>query len=155
LELDEADNDGGAMKSPTTNGAMKPGDIAKLRSLGRDEILARLKVDVSRVASIPVESVDKNAALVTMMDSLTLSQLKGLLERNYAVKLSDEYLFRESTTLQKLVDVVKLGHAPDDSEAGGGANAGAAHAPAPPNPGRAAGLAGALGCPPGVVCAIL
>jgi acyl carrier protein len=157
LEIEEANSGGVPLKSHAANGAIKPEEVARLRNMSRDEILAKLKTDVSRVASMPVDSVDKDAALVSMMDSLTLSQLKGLLERNYAVKLSDEYLFRESTTLQKLVDVVKLGYAPDDSD--GGTNGEAAHAAHPhvpaPTPGRATGLAGALGCPPGVVCAIL
>lgn len=121
-------------------------DIALLRSMSKAEILAKLQSDVDKVAG--VVSVDKTTPLVNVMDSVTLSQFKGMLENSYGVKLSDEYLFRESTTLQKLVEVVKLGHAPDDS---GDGDAGA---PPPPAP-TAGGLAGALGCPPGVVCTIL
>jgi hypothetical protein len=92
-----------------------------------------------------------------MLDSLTISQFKGLLESHYAVKLSDEYLFRESTTVMKLSDIVKLGYAPDDtSTAGHGVGAGnATPRQSSAQVGASKGLAGALGCPPGVVCVIL
>jgi hypothetical protein len=51
------------------------------------------------------------------MDSVTLAQLKGLLEGLYAVKpMSDAYLFQDSTTLGKLVEIVKVGAANDDSD---------------------------------------
>ncbi len=122
-------------------------DIAILRSMSKAEILAKLQSDVDKVAG-PL-SVDKTTSLVNFMDSVTLSQFKGMLENSYGVKLSDEYLFRESTTLQKLVEVVKLGYAPDDSGDGD-----ARPAPPPQAP-TAGGLAGALGCPPGVRCTIL
>ena len=86
------------------------------------------------------------------MDSLTISQFKGLVENLYHVRpLSDEYLFRESCTVAKLAEVVKLGYAPDD---GDGAEAAAAGMVAT-MPGQAPGLAGMLGCPPGVVCNIM
>jgi hypothetical protein len=90
------------------------------------------------------------------LDSLTLSQLKGLLESHYFVKLSDEYLFRESTSIEKLADIVQLGYAPDDS--GNGLNEGiigSGAAAASSDIGKSKGIAGALGCPPGVICAIL
>jgi acyl-CoA synthetase (AMP-forming)/AMP-acid ligase II len=140
-----------------TNGAAERKEITamdaqKIRSMSREDILNKLVTDVSRVGSLPVESIEKNVALITMLDSLTISQFKGLLESSYAVKISDEYLFRETTTLAKLVDVVKLGYAPDDGEGDHAAAAAASHAVPP---GTARGLAGALGCPPGVRCVIL
>jgi acyl carrier protein len=140
---------------PKTDRTIKADEVSRLRNMGTDEILAKLKADVSRLASVPVDAIEKDAPLVTMLDSLTLSQLKGLLENGYAVTLSDEYLFRESTTVQKLADVCKLGYAPDDVV--GGAGEGAQQQPhAPPSSiGQATGLAGALGCPPGVVCVVL
>ena len=85
----------------------------------------------------------------------SISQLKGRLESTYAVNISDEYLFGESVTLKKLAQIVKLGHAQDDS----GREATASNnISATPNPqgGTADGLAGALGCPPGVrVCCVI
>jgi acyl-CoA synthetase (AMP-forming)/AMP-acid ligase II len=123
-----------------------------VRQLSKKEIMQQLSMDMSQLASIPTRDIPQDSALVTMLDSLTLSQLKGMLESNYAVRqLSDEYLFRETTTLTKLVEVIKLGYAPDDDPTSGG-NAAAA---SPDTPGQAKGLAGALGCPPGVACIIL
>lgn len=122
-----------------------------IRALSRAELKSKLVADVSRVANIPPGNVETDSPLVGMMDSLTLSQFKGLFERNYAITtpLSEEYLFREGTNVAKLAEVAKLGYAPDDGETGA-----AAAAAAVPS-GTAGGLAGALGCPPGVVCAIL
>jgi acyl carrier protein len=114
------------------------------------EILSKLVTDVSKIGSVPKEAVDPKAALVTILDSLSISQFKGLLEAEYAVKISDEYLFREKTNLNKLVEVVKLGYAPDD----GDENAPVAAAP-PSSVGTRGGLAGALGCPPGVCCVVM
>ena len=130
-------------------GATGKKDAATIRAMSKEDILKSLINDISRVGSIPESSIEKKAALVTILDSLTISQFKGMLENNYHVKLSDEYLFRESTTVTKLVEVVKLGYAPDDAD---GENAAAMAAA---GPGHARGLAGALGCPPGVRCVIL
>ena len=129
-------------------------NIAELRALSRDEILTKLALDLSQMASIPTSSIGKDAAIVTILDSLTITQFKGLLENSYGATLSDEYLFRETTTLRILADVVKLGYAPNDVQNGDPGNS---HPPAAtsPSPGAAKGLAGALGCPPGVVCVIL
>jgi acyl-CoA synthetase (AMP-forming)/AMP-acid ligase II len=125
-----------------------PKDATAIRALSKTDILRHLINDLSRVSNMPVTSIDKKAPLVHMLDSLTISQFKGMLENNYAVKLSDEYLFREATTATKLVEVVKLGHAPDDVN-------GEASGTMAVDTGKARGLAGALGCPPGVVCCIM
>ena len=66
-------------------------------------------------------------------------------------KISDEYLFGETTTLTKLVEIVKLGHAPDDLGGNGESEGIVASAPT----GTAGGLAGLLGCPPGVVLCVI
>jgi acyl-CoA synthetase (AMP-forming)/AMP-acid ligase II len=123
-------------------------DAPTIRAMTKTDILNKLVADLSRVGGVSIDSIDVKAPLVHMLDSLTISQFKGMLENNYAVKLSDEYLFRESTTTTKLVEVVKLGHAPDDAD-GAKADAMAVQT------GKARGLAGALGCPPGVVCIIM
>lgn len=128
--------------------ALSLDQVEVLRAMDSKVILAKLSNDVSKIGSVPKESIDPNVALVTILDSLSISQFKGLLEAEYAVKISDEYLFREKTNLNKLVEVVKLGYAPDDGE-------GDAPAAAPPSTGTAGGLAGALGCPPGVVCCVV
>lgn len=133
-------------QQPTRQDTLTTRDAATVRAMSKEDILNMLVRDISRVGSVPADSVDKKVPLVHMLDSLTISQFKGMLENNYAVNISDEYLFRESTTVTKLVEVVKLGYAPDDA---GRENTTAVA------PGRAGGLAGALGCPPGVVCVIL
>jgi hypothetical protein len=92
-----------------------------------------------------------------MMDSLTLSQFKGLLETQYATMLSDEYLFREGSNVLKLVEIVKIGYAPDDIDGERGAASsgivrnGASSSSAPQTHG---GLSHAMGCPPGICCNI-
>lgn len=130
-------------------------DTEELRAMSKDDIFAKLLEDVSKVASIPASSIDRDSALATMLDSITLSQFKGILENSYAVKISDEYLFRETTTMRKLVEIVKIGYAPDDNADGHHDNAASPQHVSGPMPGKATGLAGALGCPPGVVCTIL
>lgn len=128
-------------------------DIQKLRGLPKAEIVDKLRIDVARIGQVPPDSIDDNTALVTILDSLSISQFKGRLEGRYGVKISDEYLFGESTTLAKLAEVVKLGYAPDDVVADG--TDGPSRAVAPPSQGTAGGIAGALGCPPGVVCCVI
>ena len=134
-------------------------DALTIRAMSKDHIMKMLVTDVGRVANMNVNTVDTKASLIHMLDSLSITQFKGMLENNYAVKLSDEYLFRESTTIVKLVEVVKLGYAPDDTVGADGANVAPGTMPSnhgtTPVPGQAKGLAGALGCPPGVVCVIM
>ena len=137
-------------QTPARSTAITPDQVEALRAMDKKQILSKLSSDVAKIGSIPPDSINENVSLVTILDSLSISQFKGLLEAEYAVKISDEYLFRESTTLNKLVEVVKLGYAPDDGE--GGTQTPAAAATSPSSPG---GLAGALGCPPGVVCCVV
>ena len=121
-----------------------------IRKLSKKQILKKLLNDTSKHVPLAPGSISKTDDLVTMMDSLTLSQFKGMLEYEYATKLSDGYLFRPGVSINKLVDVIKLGYAPDDGDEssdnvpGGGVVVG-----------RSTGLAGALGCPPGVCCSIM
>jgi acyl-CoA synthetase (AMP-forming)/AMP-acid ligase II len=152
LEVEHVHDNKGQQPNKT-NGNHSTKDATSIRAMSKDAILAMLITDIARVGNINANSIDKKASLIHMLDSLSITQFKGMLENNYAVKLSDEYLFRETTTAMKLVDVVKLGYAPDDAE--GTNTADMAAASTTPLPGRAKGLAGALGCPPGVVCVIM
>lgn len=150
LEIDSASGNGVAA-TPSSPRIQR--DAATVRAMSKEEIKVSLIDDLSKIASVPPDSVDPKTALVSMLDSLSLSQFKGLLEQGYKIQpLSDEYLFRETTTVLKLVEVIKLGNAPDDNGEGGQATGQAATDVAPI--GQARGLAGALGCPPGVVCTI-
>lgn len=127
-------------------------DSQAIRDMTKQELISKLLADVARVSNLPSETLDKDKSLITMMDSLTISQFKGFYESQYATKISDEYLFRESTTLSKLADVAKLGYAPDDGDSNRPTNS---EHPVNSIDGKATGLAGALGCPPGVRCVIL
>lgn len=127
-------------------------EINQLRSLSKGEIKDKLRVDVAKIGQLPPDCVDDDTALITVLDSLSLSQFKGSLESGYAVQISDEYLFGETTTITKLAEVVKLGHAPDDT---GMSDPNSPPTTAMASQGTAGGLAGALGCPPGVVCCVI
>jgi hypothetical protein len=146
----------GSNAKPAARGPVNP---ATIRAMSKEELYKRLVSDITNVAALDRSAIQPTSPLSSMMDSLTLSQFKGLLESHYAVRISDEYLFKDSTTPQKLVEVAKLGYAPDDDdEAGGGGGSGprpAATNNNAPTVGEAQGLAGALGCPPGVRCVIL
>ena len=139
--------------SSKARGTVNTVNAPEIRELSLNEILKRLKSDIGKMGQLQADSIDANAPLITLMDSLSISQLKGMLESEYATKVSDEYLFRESTTTSKLVEVVKLGFAPDDSTDDGSTEQhGGAKITSPGAVGQVGGLAGALGCPPGVVC---
>ena len=124
----------------------------EIRSMDLLSIQDKLLSDIGTFASIPPQSIDKRAPLVTMMDSLTISQFKGMLEHQYKTTLSDEYLFHDTTSVSKLVEVVKLGYARDDLPSEGNNNTIDSSIYVP---GRNKGLAGKLGCPPGVYCIVM
>jgi uncharacterized protein YfiM (DUF2279 family) len=131
----------------TTTPVVPPSDA---RSLDRKDIRELLLTAICQIANIDKSLVTDTSPLNTFMDSVSLAQLKGMLEGQYRVKtLSDEYLFRDTTTLNKLVEVVKIGEAQDDGNAASG---GAAAAQSTHTSTGSGGIAGALGCPPGVVC---
>jgi acyl-CoA synthetase (AMP-forming)/AMP-acid ligase II len=113
---DGGDNDGDGGDNENRPSSMSGAvDPATIRGMDETEIQEKLLSHVSQMSSIPPASISLTAPLTQLMDSMSVSQLKGLLEGRYAVSLSDEYMFREDTTLGKIVDIVKLGYAPDDS----------------------------------------
>lgn len=92
---------------------------AEVRALDRPTIRNLLLESISQLANIDKSSIPDGAPLTSYMDSVTLAQLKGLLESRYAVStMSDAYLFCDATTLVKLVEVVKTGAAKDDTGVG-------------------------------------
>jgi len=126
-------------------------DAKTIRSLSKKEIRKKLMNEISKQTSMPQSTLKRNVPLSTMMDSLSLSQFKGSLENEYATNISDGYLFRDSTTIDKLVEVVKLGYAPDD----GDDDVPGADQKSGPAVGESKGVSGALGCPPGVCCVVM
>jgi len=122
------------------------------RQMPTSQILDQLKNDVAGDINADPSTIDTKQPLTTIMDSMNIAQFQSKLKARYDTNVSDEYLFLENTTLEKLAEVVKLGHAPDDVGTEGGPPPGTVSAP---NTGKAKGLAGVLGCPPGVVCAVM
>ena len=99
---------------------------------------------LSSLSGVPASEVDSTAPLTSTMDSMSISQFKAVLENELYVDVSDGYLFRDDCTPAKLVEVVKLGSAPDDDDAGAeGVGVG------PPG-----GDAGPALAPPGLCCAV-
>ncbi len=133
-------------------------DPETIRIMSRADIKTKLTKDIGKIVSTPPSALPLDTSLATMMDSLSLSQFKGLLQAQYATTISDEYLFREASTINKLVEVVKLGHAPDDDLEGsspamnGSGGGGGGPAMVSTGPG---GCAEAMGCPPGVCCVVM
>lgn len=134
-------------RSPIVNNSK-----SDVRSMEDNEILGKLTTEIGQLGSIPPESIYHNSPLTEMLDSISISQFKGILEHQYHTKLSDEYLFQNNTTVSKLVEAVKLGYAPDDENNGDNIDGDQINISYQP---RSRGLAGALGCPPGVRCAIM
>ncbi len=92
---------------------------AEVRALDRPAIRNMLLESIAQLAIIDKSSIPDGSPLTSYMDSVTLAQLKGLLESRYAVStMSDAYLFNDTTTLKKLVEVVKAGVAKDDTREG-------------------------------------
>ncbi|KAL9188579.1 hypothetical protein ACHAXT_006957 [Thalassiosira profunda] len=92
---------------------------AELRALDKAAIQKLLVDSIAQLAGIDPASVKIGVALNSFMDSVTIAQLKGLLEGQFAVKpMSDAYLFKDSTTVKKLVEAVKVGEAKDDTGEG-------------------------------------
>ena len=121
-----------------------------IKNLSNEQIKQKLLTEISQIVNIPREEINIHTSFIAQFDSLSISQCKGMLENNYKVKLSDEYLFQEHVNIDKLVEVVKLGYAPDDSgrEEGG--------TPTGPTRRKQKDCGEMLGCPPGVVkCAVM
>ena len=107
-------------KTTVTTVAITTKTPEEIRALDSKEIKAMLVNSISQIAQLNKNEIKDNAALSTFMDSLSLAQFKGLLETTFGVKaFSDEYLFRDTTNVKKLVNVVKAGSAPDDGDGSG------------------------------------
>jgi len=59
--------------------------------------------DISTIIQLSVGNIHNNTALVNMMDSLQMAQLKGMLEVEYGINVEDVYLYQEETSIEKLV----------------------------------------------------
>ncbi|KAL7545201.1 hypothetical protein ACHAWF_008552 [Thalassiosira exigua] len=92
---------------------------AQIRAMDKPAIREMLLDCIAGLAHVSKSSIKDDVPLNTLMDSVTLAQLKGILEGRYGVKpMSDPYMFNDSTTVKKLVEVVKVGEARDDTGEG-------------------------------------
>jgi len=109
----------------------------EIRGLDKSAIRKMLVDSIAALANVNPSSIKDNIPVrEIIVDSVNLAQLKGQLEGQYGVKtMSDGYLFNDKTTVKKLVEVIKAGHAKDDNGEG-------SSAPPPPN----GGLPGCCGC---------
>lgn len=124
----------------TTKNHRSPQDI---RNLEKSIIKKEVKASIGSLVSIPAESINNGEALNTMLDSLAMSQLKGLIEREYSVEsIPDEFLFQDTATVNTLVEVVKLGRVPSDADYDANMNG-------------PKSCSEAMGCPPGVCCIVM
>mmetsp|Transcript_13054 Transcript_13054/g.27736 ORF Transcript_13054/g.27736 Transcript_13054/m.27736 type:complete len:925 (-) Transcript_13054:125-2899(-) len=107
-------------KKETKGTPVKDMTPAEIRALDKPTIRKYLLDTISQMASVDASSIKDDAPLNSLMDSVTLAQLKGVLEQHYAVKqMSDPYLFNDTTTVKKMVEVIKVGVARDDTGEGG------------------------------------
>jgi acyl carrier protein len=93
----------------------------ELRALPVPEIMARLErtvVAVSSQGSSPLTApIDPSKSLVLLgLDSMTVVQFKGVLERRFHCNVPDEFMFTEICTLQGLAEAAKLGHLTNEQQ---------------------------------------
>ena len=118
-----SNGNGHAKTAPSPSSDMSP---EEMRALDKKAIRKMLLDSISQIANIDIAAINDAAPLNSFMDSVTIAQYKGLLEGQYGVKpMSDGYLFQDSATVKKLVEVVKVGQARDDTGEGGSGKAGA------------------------------
>ena len=118
-----SNGNGHAKTAPSPSSDMSP---EEMRALDKKAIRKMLLDSISQIANIDIAAINDAAPLNSFMDSVTIAQYKGLLEGQYGVKpMSDGYLFQDSATVKKLVEIVKVGQARDDTGEGGSGKAGA------------------------------
>ena len=116
-EKEERGDSGNGKNAKETDGLVEDlpsQDLEQIRALPRVEIRERLEkalILVTTQSSNPISSpVDINAPLNTLgLDSMTLMQYKGLLERKFFVDIPDEFMFTDLATLDELSHTVKYG----------------------------------------------
>jgi len=106
--------------------------INEVRSMSEEDVMSKLVEVVSQITGTPAPEVDVEAPLTVVMDSMSISQFKGMLERRFYLRLGEGYLFRDDCSLGKLTIAVREGKAGDEEDEegmGGGKGEGPALAP--------------------------
>lgn len=116
----------------------------EIRALPLHEIQSRLEAMLIRISvqtGINLSSpIDANSPISSLgLDSLTLVQFNGVLQKKFFCALPDEYLFTQHATLTELARAVKHGGLTanqrqfmDEGEGGGGGKRAAPEAPKTP-----------------------
>ena len=115
---------GGGGENQEEEAPIDPEKVAEVRGLSREELQQRVIQHASQISSMPPNEIDVSAPFTTFMDSMSISQFKGLLESTYYVTLSDGYLFRDDVNLTKIIESIKSGRPEDDDDGQDGAVAG-------------------------------
>lgn len=117
-EIDELNRVANDLKMGDEGQAVDPPDSRlsseELRALSVDEIKSRLEtmlVRISRQTGIALSSpLDASSPISSLgLDSLTLVQYNGVLQKKFFCVLPDEYLFSQHATLNELAHAVKHG----------------------------------------------
>jgi acyl carrier protein len=91
--------------APRATAAVDLGDV--------DDLLNRLQDDVAQLMECDPSDVELEKPLIELgMDSMTITQLRGVIENNYNVEVDESILFGEDTTLRVLEGVVRSGGTP-------------------------------------------
>jgi acyl carrier protein len=112
--------------------------VEELRALSTADIRSRLEqavVMVSSQGASPLSApVDKDRSLVVLgLDSMTVVQFKGVLEKRFYCNIPDEFMFTEICSLDGLAEAVKIGQLTESQK-----TFMENHANSPPNSGHAA-----------------
>jgi len=77
-------------------------------------MLAKLQQDVAHLteADDPTDIELDDPLIELGMDSMAITQLRGLIEHQYGVEVDEEILFAEETTLRTLERVIRSGGTP-------------------------------------------
>lgn len=75
-----------------------------------EDLLMELKEEVARLILTDTSQVKESMLLPELgMDSLSIAQLKSIIESNYGVDIDESILFAEGTTLSTLQKVIEHG----------------------------------------------
>jgi acyl-CoA synthetase (AMP-forming)/AMP-acid ligase II/acyl carrier protein len=99
--------------APSTAMVTAPRATAAVDVVDIENLLSRLQDDVAQLMECDPDGVDLNTPLIELgMDSMTITQLRGVIENNYSVEVDETVLFGEETTLKVLEGVVRGGGTP-------------------------------------------
>ncbi|GMH92707.1 hypothetical protein TrVE_jg10892 [Triparma verrucosa] len=147
----EVDIEEGAVVEGDVRKSFDPKKASEIRAMTEGDIEAKVKEYLSSLSGLPPSEIDRDLPFTGYMDSMSISQFKGLLEQEFCVDVSDGYLFREDCCAAKIAVVIKMGEAGDD-DGSGGTEGGEGKGQGPGGGGGGAG--GPALAPPGLCCSV-